>query len=562
MKKRLISISAVLLLMLAVFPAAHGDMTYAAPEDVAAGSELDYLVATVSEESNVSADEDTLPVGVNLETDAGEAERQNVYLRGVPQLVGQYNCVINVASGGSSNYIVCPLSVVPATVSVTASAQVRCYVGDEAQVSVEAFVNDGGVLSYQWYSNTVLNSTNGREIDGATEPVLKVGTSQTGTTYYYCVVTNTNGGETVSVTSDIIPVTVEDAAIASITVETLPRKTLYSPGEELDTAGLTIRARYTNNSSVVITEGFTVSPLDLGPAGVTNIEVRYEGLTCTFQVTVEEPEEVIEGIGVLTMPTRRDYSVGDRLETDGLSIRVYTSLGYRDAMDNELECSPMVFEKAGTQTVTVSYGGKTCTFTLEIGEGEKPERIFPQSLPGKLQYTIGDTLDTSGLVLTMVTNKGNEEKISSGFTCSPTLLNTVGTMQITVSYEDLTCTFNVNVEAPVFSTPTPTVEPSAAQTPAVQTPAVQTPAVQTPAVPSATPYVWTPAPSPTPHIIEHQSHETKTGSGLLIVLIIAALLALTALGAYVYIMNRGGVEQISAEIEEFIERVKDRFKKQ
>lgn len=541
MKKQMISICLALLLLFSLLPAAYGDMTYGAPGDVEAGSQLEFLAATVSGDSSVSVQEDTLPEGVSLRTEL-TGEGQNVYLFGVPLEVGTYHCVINIDGAGGHNAIVCPLTVVPGAPTVTACDPVHCYVGEEAQVSVEAYSNDGGRLSYQWYSNTVLNSTNGALIRDATEPVLRVPTDTAGTTYYYCVVTNTNGGQTVTVTSNIIPVTVSDMVVVSITVETLPRKTSYTVGDTLDSSGLSIRARYSNNSSMVITEGFTVEPTWLYTEGVQNVTVYYQGLSCTFQVTVKAQEEVIEGIGVLTLPDKRSYSVGDRLETAGLSIRVYTNQGHRDVTAEELTCSPMVFDKAGAQVITVSYGGKTCTFTLQIEEGEHPVRLFPSTLPTKIQYTVGDTLDTTGLTLTVVSSKNNQEQISSGFTCTPTLLNTVGTTQIVVTYGDLSCSFNVSVAAPVFASPSP----SPAGTPApAQTPQVQAPVVTAP-------------PSPTSHVVEHQPHETG-GTALFVVLIVASLLALLGLGAYVYIANRGGLEQLSEDLRRLKERIRDRF---
>ena len=549
MKKRsYMFIFLLLAVLLITGPAAYADTTYSAPEAVEAGTELTHLVATVSAESSVSANQGTLPAGVDLGTEeaaSGNEDMQDIYLRGVPTTAGEYNCVITISAQDSSSLIVCPISILPSVPTVTASAPVRCYVGDAVKVSVEAFVADGGVLSYQWYSNTAMNSTNGTLMENETEPVLTVSTARTGTAYYYCVVTNINGEETASVTSDIIPVTVEEIAVTSITVETLPGKTVYALGEGLDVTGLSIRVRYSNNASVVITDGFSVSPWFLQEEGVVNVEVSYEGLTCTFQVTVEQPEEIIEGIGVLTLPDRRDYSVGDTLEMKGLSIRVYTNLGYRDVLAEELSCSPMVFEKAGSQTVTVSYEDKTCTFTLEIEEEERPERLLLGILPNKIQYTVGDTLDTTGLVLTLVSSKGNQQSITSGYSCSPTLLDTAGRTEIRVSYGELSCSFNVTVAAAPAS-PSPSVP---VQTPAVQAPVTQAPQTAPPTTPA------------TPHVSNHQSHDTGAGNGVLVLLIVAALVALAGLGLYVFIMNRGGIEQIRLDLRELTERIKEKFNK-
>ena len=74
---------------------------------------------------------------------------------------------------------------------------------------------------------------------------------------------------------------------------------------------------------------------------------------------------VIEGIGVLTLPNKTQYKEGDRLVTDGLSVRVYTDQGYYDVTGG-LECSPATLSTPGTQTITVRYENKSCTFTVEV----------------------------------------------------------------------------------------------------------------------------------------------------------------------------------------------------
>lgn len=539
MKRDILAIAAALLLLLSLRPLAYADMTYSAPEDVPIGSELNHLVATVSAGSTVTVSGETLPEGVVMEADENEAHLKDIYLRGVPKKVGQYNCVINIDNDEGSNLIICPVSVVPETPTVTVCAPVHCSLNDPAQVSVEATVVSGS-LSYQWYSNTSESIAGSSSIAGATGPVYQVNTAAAGTMYYYCTVTNTVGDQTRSVTSDIISVTVEELTVTSIGVETWPTRTVYTAGDRLDPTGLSIRVSYANGSSRVLTDTglFGLYPTQLNTAGTQDIEVSYQGLTCIFQVTVEPAEEIIEGIGVLTLPTRRDYTVGDTLDTTGLSIRVYTNNGQRDVREGFI-CSPMAFDRAGTQTITVSYGDKTCTFTLEIQEEERPASLIVGTLPTKRDYKQGESLDTAGLVLQLISNRGSAMDVREGFVCSPTLLETAGRQMITASYEGFSCTFYVNVSASAASSspsPSPTVPP-----------------VQT-ALPSARPTI---TPAPTSHVIEHQAH--KTGGGALVaVLLIAALLGLGSLGAYVFLMNRGGVEKVTASVKAFLERLRKR----
>ncbi len=523
MNKRLISIAVILLLMFSILPAAYADVTYPAPGDIEAGSTLDHLLAVVSTGNTVTAAENTMPSGIVLETEE-QTDGLYVYLRGTPTTVGSYNCVITV---NNSSKLVCPINVIPAKPVVTAGSGVTCYPNSAAQLSVSATVADSGSLSYQWYSNPNNNTSGGEAIQDATGNSYQADTSHIGTTYYYCIVTNTNKGKTSSSVSATIAVKVEDISVNSISVEALPTKTKYMLGDTLDTAGLLVHVKFNNGSSNVLSEGFGIYPTKLNNLGTQTIEISYQGKNCSFTVNVSKADEVIDGIGVLTKPTKTEYTLGESLNPAGLSIRVYTNNGHRD-VTTDLICSPTELTKAGTQTITVTYGERTCTFSVKVKAEEKPVGLSVSTMPSKLEYTVGDSLDTAGLVLKLVTSANKNEEIKTGFTCSPTVLAKAGRQTITVSYKELTCSFTVTV-----------VEKDAAVS----------------ASPDVSPVV---SPSATPHITEHQSHETNISRVLVVIIIIAAVLALAGLGTYVFIMNRGGIEKFKDRAEEIIRRIRRR----
>ena len=88
-------------------------------------------------------------------------------------------------------------------------------------LSIEATVEDGGELSYQWYINTEESASDGSIINGETENTYTPDTSMPGTTYYYVVVTNTNtavnGNQTASRTSNVAVITVTETPVIEIT---------------------------------------------------------------------------------------------------------------------------------------------------------------------------------------------------------------------------------------------------------------------------------------------------------------------------------------------------------
>jgi hypothetical protein len=114
-------------------------------------------------------------------------------------------------------------------------------VGDAATpltVSVDA-LNDGGTLTWQWYSNSANSNSGGTEIYSASSVNYTPPTANAGTTYYYVVVTNTNnaaiGAKTAADTSDVAIITVTKAqqaapaAVSFATVRTATSITLQYP---------------------------------------------------------------------------------------------------------------------------------------------------------------------------------------------------------------------------------------------------------------------------------------------------------------------------------------------
>lgn len=70
------------------------------------------------------------------------------------------------------------------------SASYEAEATSATALSVVASIKDGGKLSYQWYSNSTDSNKNGISISGATSESYTPKLTE-GTTYYYCVVTNT-----------------------------------------------------------------------------------------------------------------------------------------------------------------------------------------------------------------------------------------------------------------------------------------------------------------------------------------------------------------------------------
>lgn len=535
----------VLLLLAVMMPAASADVIYPAPAPIQAGTELDHLLATVTPGTQVSVEDGTLPAGVGLYTEDAP-EGVNLFLRGTPTLAGSYSCMFSVGGANMS----CPLTVeAAAPILLGLSSDISCALNEPVQLDVSAYAPDGGMLSYQWY----FGQPGSGAVIGGNSASLSVGTATPGTSFYYCVVTNTNNGMSKQTTSSVVSVTVGNTAtLSSVTLYAMPYKTVYNVGETLDPNGLQLSLLFSDGNSQVIGSGFTVDNAPFSFSGMQTVNVYYEGFTCSFNVTVQEQAEVITGIGVLTLPNKIRYTIGETLDTAGLSIRAYNNsvVGYRDIGREFLTCSPTALNTAGTQEILVVFGDKTCTFTVTVEEAEYPASLVVDSMPTRTTYVRGQSLDITGLVLKQISSRQNTQLIYSGFTCTPTQLNTVGRQQVTVYYGNLSTTFTVTVTEPSAVSPTPGTVPTSVPT---SVPTAVPSGMPTP-VPSAAPSA-TPSPLPTvdPALTARggsRSHQSNLGRTLVGVILVTALVALAVLGTYVFVMNQGGLEGAEQKLRE------------
>lgn len=80
--------------------------------------------------------------------------------------------------------------------------------GSDAVLEVQATVNDGGVVSYQWYSNNVASNGGGTVLTDATESSYHPNTENGGIMYYYVLAANNKDGKVNLSTSEVYKVTV------------------------------------------------------------------------------------------------------------------------------------------------------------------------------------------------------------------------------------------------------------------------------------------------------------------------------------------------------------------
>ncbi len=176
-------------------------------------------------------------------------------------------------------------------------------------------------------------------------------------------ITVSYGGKTLAFAVTVnkpTPVTVTDIDIAK-----MPDKTVYSVGEEFAPQGLALTVRYSNGTEKTVTEGYSCSPTVFGSVGKQSVTVTYEGKTAVLDVAVTAS---VSGIELVTLPDRVAYTVGDPLDTVGLSVLVKYSDGSEKIIDSGFVCSPTVLSSAGEVQIMLTFDEFFVAFTVTVSE--------------------------------------------------------------------------------------------------------------------------------------------------------------------------------------------------
>ena len=179
----------------------------------------------------------------------------------------------------------------------------------------------------------------------------------------------------------------------------------------------------------------------------------------TAEVRVAEPTEPagdIVDLTIATEPAKLDYVQGEDLDLTGLVMNAVYENGFTaqiPATDAECTVSGYDAQQVGEQTVTVSYGGQSVTFTVTVTEKEEPAIAFTgitiANLPDKTEYVQGEELDLTGIIVEAHYSDTSVIKLQeggNGYTVSGYDAQKIGEQTITISYNGDSVTFTVTVK--------------------------------------------------------------------------------------------------------------------
>ena len=162
-------------------------------------------------------------------------------------------------------------------------------------------------------------------------------------------------------------------------------------------------------------------------------------------------------INVVSMPFKTTFFECEYFDRTGLVVTASYSGGNPIVIDDYWDYSVYLVKGAKSNSVSeytfvIVYQGAVTSFPISVYDGCAPEYIEVTSLPDKMVYLIGDTLDLTGMVVTAWYYDGYSNYFTENITGYSTYpangaqLNTAGEQRVTVSYPGVSIYFTIIVK--------------------------------------------------------------------------------------------------------------------
>lgn len=256
----------------------------------------------------------------------------------------------------------------------------------------ELFDSTGLVVSQTYNDGTSGTITTGFEVSG-------FDSSSAGTK----VITVTAFGKTTT-----FEISVSEVSITAISVTTMPSKVNYHIGKEFDSTGIVVTATASDGNTIDVTKDCTYSGFDSSSPKQCEITVHYGNFTCTFEVTIMQPERISD-----IFCQGKYYFVGDALDLKVSYITVEYSDGSEEVTSGYTIENKALLE-AGVIPINVEYFGVAITSNVTVyssllihigspnyedvtAEFDIDANTLTISGTGKFTYSLSDSLEKSDI---------------------------------------------------------------------------------------------------------------------------------------------------------------------
>ncbi len=241
-----------------------------------------------------------------------------------------------------------------------------------------------GISQYQWYRGTQRDGSDRVPIPGAIGSRYTINNRDQDKFLFFQVTPVASSG---TITGESVLSSYSPADLMSIAISSPASKLIYYQGDELDISGLVVMGTYSDGSQRIETinldniKGFDSS----APAAGQVLTITVGEKTTIYQVQILEV--ILESISISTPASKLIYYLGDELDISGLVVTGTYNNGSRPipiTVDNITGFDSS--QVAADQLLTITVGGKTATYTIQIKERQVDECFIATAAFGSKFY--------------------------------------------------------------------------------------------------------------------------------------------------------------------------------
>ena len=247
---------------------------------------------------------------------------------------------------------------------------------------------------------------------------------------------------------------IDTVSLQNTAITTPATKLCYAVGDSLDITGLAVTGTYSDGSTNI--ESITTANISgfssTSPAAIQILTITVGDKTASYQVEITATPVNLESIAITTPATKLSYTVGDSLDITGLAV----TGTYSDGLTRPESITTTNISGfnsgsvAANQVLTITVGGKTTSYQVQITATPVNLQSIAITTPAtKLSYTVGDSLDITGLAVTGTYSDGTTriESITTanimGFNSTVAMVDQV----LTITLGAKTTTYKVQIVA-------------------------------------------------------------------------------------------------------------------
>ena len=204
---------------------------------------------------------------------------------------------------------------------------------------------------------------------------------------------------------------IEQAEIDSISISADGMKKDYKVGDKLDTENMSVIVTYKDGrTSLLPASAASLSEDILTDIAVTRVTAEYKGYIAGIDIMVSENDRTASAIAEVITKDKKYYA-GDTVDKSDVTVIVTDGTEKWYLGQTEFETSGTLTE--GKSEITVTHSG--LSKAVQITAGKRAAGIsvkIPEIF--KTQYSIGDALDLSELLVTLTNADGSMNRLAAG----------------------------------------------------------------------------------------------------------------------------------------------------